>query len=336
MTRFLTSATPSFTGLALVLVLGLAGRASLWNFRPAADVQRLSRKGTMKFFSPGADRSGLAEEMYQAIRWRIQKTTGWAIGEARIYAVEWEHNGQHYRACVDELDPYHGERVCAIFASNSYLICTPRHGFVSGEPIQIGQPTAITLFDAAPEPIQRRGPDRPLSADSVRLAGPWPKAAADPDRGGTHMVVKGFQLPDFVRLIGDLDFYGDDSAPPDDDFDSPLDLVDAYGNPWYADLEIYPTPAVIERQNRLIEENMRMDPNTPRPGGPGHCPGFIPYIDDYSQIVCFGASGSGEPYCFDFRDNPDKPSIIKWDDVYWTRIAPDFESLLTLLEPFRV
>src|ERR1051326_7165650 len=60
------------------------------------------------------------------------------------------------------------------------------------------------------------------------------------------MTVKGFQLPDFVRLIGGLSLIGDD-------FNS-LDRVDAYGNPWYAYLEIYTTQADIERNNLLIEK----------------------------------------------------------------------------------
>jgi hypothetical protein len=150
------------------------------------------------------------------------------------------------------------------------------------------------------------------------------------------MVVKGFQLPEnFVQLLSDRNLMGDDFDSPDDDFDS-LDRVDAYGNPWYAYLEPHTTQADIERINLLIEKNMRMDPNESPPSSPEHCPGFIPYIDDYSQIVCFGVSGSGEPYCFDYRENPEKPSIIQWHDVYWRRVAPDFETLLTLLDPSRV
>jgi hypothetical protein len=140
------------------------------------------------------------------------------------------------------------------------------------------------------------------------------------------MVVKGLQLPEaFVRLVNDGGLMANDS----DDLDS----VDAYGNPWFAYLEIYYNQSDIEENNRLIEKNMRMDPDEPPPSSPEHCPGFIPYIDDYSQIVCFGMSAAGEPYCFDYRENPDKPSIIQWHDVYWRRVAPDFETLLTLLDP---
>jgi hypothetical protein len=139
------------------------------------------------------------------------------------------------------------------------------------------------------------------------------------------MVVKGLQLPEaFVRVVngGGLFF---------DNFDRP-NKVDAYGNRWSADLEIYTTLSHIEEVNLLIEKNMRMDPNEP-PDDPEHCPGFIPYIDDYSQIVSFGMGGDGPEFCFDYRDNPEKPSIIYWDEIYWRRVAPDFETLLTLLDP---
>jgi hypothetical protein len=138
------------------------------------------------------------------------------------------------------------------------------------------------------------------------------------------MVVKGFQLPEaFVRLV-------DDGGMTFNNMDFP-NPVNAYGNPWDAHLELHLSQADIERDTRLLE-NMREDPNEPPPSSPEHCPGFIPYIDDYSKIVSFGVSGSGEPYCFDFRENPDKPSIIQWHDVYWRRVAPDFETLLTLFE----
>jgi hypothetical protein len=141
------------------------------------------------------------------------------------------------------------------------------------------------------------------------------------------MVVKGLQLPEaFVRVVND-------GGLEANDYSDDLDPVDAYGNPWSPDLVTYINPANIEENNRLMEKNGRMDPNEPPPSSPEHCPGFIPYIDDYSQIVCFGENGMGEPYCFDFRENPEKPSIIQWYDVYWRRVAPDFETLLTLLDP---
>lgn len=44
--------------------------------------------------------------------------------------------------------------------------------------------------------------------------------------------------------------------------------------------------------------------------------GYIPYISDFSKIVCFGMSGDGAPFCFDYRDNLEKPSVIWWDDAW--------------------
>ena len=59
-------------------------------------------------------------------------------------------------------------------------------------------------------------------------------------------------------------------------------------------------------------------------------PGFISYITDFSEIVCFGMDGSGAYFCFDFREDKNKPSVIWWSDVYWRRIAPDFEAFVRL------
>jgi hypothetical protein len=63
-------------------------------------------------------------------------------------------------------------------------------------------------------------------------------------------------------------------------------------------------------------------------------PGAIPYIRDFSQIVQFGRSGSGEAFCFDFRDNRQEPSVIFWDDCYWRRVASDFEIFIDLFKPY--
>ena len=61
-------------------------------------------------------------------------------------------------------------------------------------------------------------------------------------------------------------------------------------------------------------------------------PRFIPDIVDFSKIVCFGMSADGAPFCFDFRDNLEQPSVIWWADAYWRRVAPDFDSFVALLD----
>src|SRR5438034_453169 len=56
--------------------------------------------------------------------------------------------------------------------------------------------------------------------------------------------------------------------------------------------------------------------------------GFIPFITDFSEIVQFGYAGDGAAYCFDYRENPDEPSIIHWNEAYWRRVAPHFQYFL--------
>ena len=61
-------------------------------------------------------------------------------------------------------------------------------------------------------------------------------------------------------------------------------------------------------------------------------PGYIPYITDFSKILCFASSGGGEVFCFDYRDDPEIPSVIYWDDSFWRRLAPDFDSSFALFD----
>jgi hypothetical protein len=113
--------------------------------------------------------------------------------------------------------------------------------------------------------------------------------------------------------------------------------IDAYGYPLESELgEIY------ETEDNIIQETN----NLPKHFAPECCeeindwqnePGFIPYIVDFSKVVCFGISGDGAPFCFDYRVNREEPSVIWWDDIYWRRIAPDFNSFIALfdLEKYR-
>jgi hypothetical protein len=139
------------------------------------------------------------------------------------------------------------------------------------------------------------------------------------------MVVKGFQLPAaFVDLFheGGIPYSTNEACG-----------VDAYGNPWECELELHVDLSSFEWWSDHLQEAFSCDPNDPPPQPPYHSSGFIPYIDDFSQIVCFGTGHEGSPFCFDYRANQDTPSIIYWDDIYWRRVAPDFETLLTLFEP---
>jgi hypothetical protein len=58
----------------------------------------------------------------------------------------------------------------------------------------------------------------------------------------------------------------------------------------------------------------------------------IPYIRDFSEVVCFAFSGDGAQFCLDYRGNITSPSVIWWDDVYWRIIAPDFDTFLALFD----
>lgn len=64
-----------------------------------------------------------------------------------------------------------------------------------------------------------------------------------------------------------------------------------------------------------------------------HVAGFIPFITDFSGIIQFGYAGDGAAYCFDYRENADEPSVIHWNDAYWRRMAPNFQTFIGWFEP---
>jgi hypothetical protein len=61
-------------------------------------------------------------------------------------------------------------------------------------------------------------------------------------------------------------------------------------------------------------------------------PGAIPDIRDFSLVVCFAVAGGGEPFCLDYREAPDRPAVIWWDDCYWRKVSPDFDAFLDLFD----
>src|SRR4051794_27637956 len=117
------------------------------------------------------------------------------------------------------------------------------------------------------------------------------------------MVMKGFQLPAaFVELFRNGGFYANNRHRSH--------RVDAYGHRFEAQLQLYSDMSSIEWHNNHVEESWVAwddpDVETP-PGRPEDTLGFIPYIYDFSQIVCFGEGHEGSPYCFDYRENREKP-----------------------------
>jgi hypothetical protein len=110
-----------------------------------------------------------------------------------------------------------------------------------------------------------------------------------------------------------------------------VDEFDAYGYHLETELgEVYSTPARIKEETDVLPEHFQPDgyygESLPDLQGPG----AIPDIIEFSKIICFAISGDGSSFCLDYRDTPDQPSVIWWDDVYWRRLAPDFDSFLSL------
>lgn len=108
---------------------------------------------------------------------------------------------------------------------------------------------------------------------------------------------------------------------------------DAYGNRLETELStVYESEDELRQATAKLNEGYQADGCY---GGPSEWesePGFIADITDFIKIICFGMSGDGADFCFDFRDDANKPSVIWWADVYWRRIAPDFDSFIALFD----
>lgn len=113
----------------------------------------------------------------------------------------------------------------------------------------------------------------------------------------------------------------------------PRDGIDAYGHPLSLALaEIYDEPSTLLRATIRVAIGFEADAwygaRTPDVAG------AITDVVDFSRVLCFGSSSEGEPFCFDFRDEPERPSVICWDgDVLsWRRIAPNIEAFLDIFQ----
>jgi hypothetical protein len=111
------------------------------------------------------------------------------------------------------------------------------------------------------------------------------------------------------------------------------DDFDAYDNPLESELgEVYEAIETIARETEALPRDFTPDGYYGEPSEWEDAPGYIPDIVDFSKIVCFGISGDGAPFCFDFRGDEHNPSIVWWADAYWRRVAPDFASFLKLFD----
>jgi hypothetical protein len=140
------------------------------------------------------------------------------------------------------------------------------------------------------------------------------------------MIIKGFKIPDSFLMLAQR-------LPPGGLVDWELKTnVDAYGNPFESEVsELYGDEEAILRATGKLSEHFQPDGCYGEAGEPEEDEyGFIPDIMDFSEIICFGADGGGAPFCFDYRDNAQNPSVIYWADAWWRRVAPDFDSFLAL------
>jgi len=108
--------------------------------------------------------------------------------------------------------------------------------------------------------------------------------------------------------------------------------IDSFGNSLETELaEFFCTENEILDASDKLTRDFKVDGDY---GEPNECeyPGGIPDIVNFTDIVCFGISGDGAPFCLDFRDSLMEPSVIWWDDIYWRKISPNFKGFLALLE----
>lgn len=143
------------------------------------------------------------------------------------------------------------------------------------------------------------------------------------------MEINGFKLPlAFVQDLENQNFlreYGSWQLRSN---------ANAYGEPLETELGcVFETETQIQQETNAlpggyiniprneIEEYTRMF---------GRAPGEIPYIWDFSHIICFAIAADGAPFCFDYKENAQEPSVIWWADAYWQRIAPSYKSFVGL------
>jgi len=104
----------------------------------------------MKFFIPGASSAEDSEKIYQGIRQFVAGQVG-PIMAARIYRIQFSHDGGRFNLKVGDIHPQLNEPVVAILEGGIYYICTPNRGVVRGTPYMVGRhyDTAVEFFEEA-------------------------------------------------------------------------------------------------------------------------------------------------------------------------------------------
>jgi hypothetical protein len=146
------------------------------------------------------------------------------------------------------------------------------------------------------------------------------------------MEVNGLQLPaSFVQLIREGKMPG-----PGRGWRLKKER-DAYGRPWEAYVfRFYEDEQTIARATAETAQDFAdLTPEELQEANDDAAkePGFIPFINDFSKILQFGEGGASESICFDYRENLKEPSVIYWADVYWRRVARNFEQFVGLWRP---
>lgn len=117
------------------------------------DEYLMSRPFTPRaFFMPGIDEAEAAEGIYSAT---AKNLYGETVAERRIQRLDYEHNGQRYRAEVGEPDQRGEGVVMAIFGPSSprnlYYVATLNRGVLRGGAIMIGAGEVRKVYEFLPE-----------------------------------------------------------------------------------------------------------------------------------------------------------------------------------------
>ncbi|MFK3817139.1 SMI1/KNR4 family protein [Pseudomonas sp. NPDC089407] len=106
---------------------------------------------------------------------------------------------------------------------------------------------------------------------------------------------------------------------------------DAFGNPLETELSrIYTDKEIINKKTNSLKDDFPSSKDYGISSETPPYPGAINDIVDFENILCFGTSGDGSPFCFDFRQDP--PSVIWWDDDHWRKLANNFKDFIELFK----
>ena len=107
--------------------------------------------------------------------------------------------------------------------------------------------------------------------------------------------------------------------------------TDAFGNRLETEIaDVYCSVAAILEAGKENKEDFPIDEHHGVSQVVPDESGAVADVTDFDAVVEFATSADGSPFCFDFRTDPDNPSVVWWNDWYWRRVAPDFDSFIAL------